>query len=265
MHIVGLDKNQENEFTAIFEHGDERAMTKFLAYFKPRLVEIDTYLEESRKQFINNLGKSLSNASEIEKIAAANRVLLSDQPAPYNFNLLTKSQIRTLLEINPQQRSLLNHELIEKLGAEEFLENFESLEQLSRERAIVLHVPNNDNRRALLELLAKSGIVRRGRKIPLRERLSVLQLQQLNDMAKELKLEQTFKTREHATQTLSEIPGAAILLAMIYTIDDLFLIDPNILDTKAINKELSVYASYAKLLCATRVATRTQATVKQRV
>jgi hypothetical protein len=47
---------------------------------------------------------------------------------------------------------------------------------------------------------------------------------------------------------LAKTPGSAILLAMIYSIDDLYYLDPKTVDIDAIESELNVWSSYAKLI-----------------
>jgi hypothetical protein len=248
LHAVGLSENQVNELKAIVSDGDQTTLSKFLAFYKPGLLEIDQYIASLRERYHDNLAKPAGEASEIERIAASNKLLLTDQPEPYDFKQLSKAEIRTLLEIHPKTNGILTREFFDQFGEEQFWENFETYGALYRDHPVTVFVPKKDELRPLLESLAQKGVVQQGRKIHLRDRLGVLELSQLNQMAQELKLERQFITRDEATQTLAEIPGSAILLAMVYTIDDLFLIRPDAVDVKAVRRALSVYESYAKLI-----------------
>jgi hypothetical protein len=248
LHALGLKEYQCNELKAIVSHSDELALKKFIAYYRPGFVELDTYIEALRNRFLENLGKPLAKASDIEKIAAANRLLLNDQPDPYDFTVLSKSEVRVLLEFGAHKGVAVNEEFVQHFGDAQYLENFNAYKQLLRNQGCTLCVPRNDANRSLLDMLASHGVVLKGRRIELKDRLRILSLKQLNDMARELKIRKTFQSHDHAIQTLATAPGSAILLAMIYAIDDLFYLDPNAVDVEAIERELEVWSAYAKLI-----------------
>ncbi|WP_455210939.1 hypothetical protein [Kaarinaea lacus] len=248
LHVLGLKEYQCNELKAIIEHNDEPALNKFIAYYQPGVEELDRYIDELRQRFVNSLGKPLDKASDIEKIAAANRLLINDQPEPYDFTVLSKSEVRALLEFGANQRRAVNEEFVQRFGDAQFLENFSAYKQLLRNHNRTLYIPKKDSNRPLLDMLANHGVVLKGRKIDLKDRLRILPLKQLNDMARELKMRKIFQSHDHAVQTLAMAPGSAILLAMVYSIDDLFYLDPNAVDVEAIERELSVWAAYTKLM-----------------
>jgi hypothetical protein len=248
LHVLGLKEYQCNELKAIVSHSDELALKKFIAYYRPGFVELDIFIDELRKRFLDNLGKPLTKASEIEKIAAANRLLLNNQPEPYDFTVLSKSEVRVLLEFGADKGHAVNEEFIRRFGDAQFLENFYAYKQLLRTQDRMLYIPKKDSNRPLLDMLANHGVVLKGRKIELKDRLRILPLKQLNDMAKELKLRKTFQSHDHAVQSLAMAPGSAILLAMVYSIDDLFYLAPKAVDVEAIERELNIWSSYAKLI-----------------
>jgi hypothetical protein len=248
LHVLGLKEYQCNELKAIVNHSDELALKKFIAYYRPGIVELDIYIDELRKRFLHNLGKSLATASDIEKIAAANRIITNDQPEPYDFTVLSKSEVRVLLEFGADKGRAVNEEFVQHFGDAQFLENFNTYKQLLRNQDRTLYIPKKDTNRPLLDMLANHGVVAKGRKIELEDRLRILPLKQLNDMARELKIRKTFQSHDHAVQTLAKTPGSAILLAMIYSIDDLYYLDPKTVDIDAIESELNVWSSYAKLI-----------------
>lgn len=248
LHVLGLEEHQCNELKAIVQHNDELALKKFIAYYRPGIEELDRYIDGLRRQFLENLGKPLERASDIEKIAASNRLLMNDQPEPYDFTVLSKSEVRVLLEFGANKGHAVNDEFIQRFGDVQFLENFNAYNQLLRNQDRTLYIPQKDNNRPLLDMLSNNGVVLKGRKIELKDRLRILPLKQLNDMARELKIRKTFQSHDHAVQTLAMAPGSAILLAMIYSIDDLFYLDPKALDVETVERELNIWSSYAKLI-----------------
>jgi hypothetical protein len=248
LHVTGLQDFQCNELKAIVSHCDELALKKFIAYYRPGIVELDHYIEILHKRFLDNLGKPPASASDIEKIAAANRVLLNDQPEPYDFSVLSKAEVRLLVEFGGYKGRVVNDEFVQRFGDADFIENFAAYKQLLRNRERIMYIPKKDSQRPLLDLLASHGVVLKGRKIELQDRLRILPLNQLNDMARELKLRKTFQSHEHAVQSLAKAPGSAILLAMIYSIDDLFYLRPKAVDMDNVERELNVWEAYAKLI-----------------
>jgi hypothetical protein len=248
LHVIGLQEFQCHELKAILSHYDELALNKFIAYYRPEFVELDHYIERLHKRYLENLGKPPASASDLEKIAAANRILVNDQPEPYDFSLLSKSELRLLLDFAGHKDRAVNQDFVQRFGDIQFLENFSTYKQLLRHQDCTLYIPKNDDQRPLLDMLAKHGVVLKGRKIELKDRLRILPLKQLNDMARELKIRKMFQSHEHAVQSLAKAPGSAILLAMIYSIDDLFYLNPKAVDVEAIDRELNVWAAYAKLV-----------------
>ena len=258
IHVLGLNESQCNELKAILEHADHATLTKFIAYYRPRFIELDQYISTLRKKYLETLAKPVDRATEIEKIAAVTRVATDNPPQPFDFGLLTKSELRVLYEYNPENSPCLNKDLVQKLGDIDFIENFKAYKQLvtSETGTTTVFVAKNDSRRVVLELLANNGLIRRGRKIELKDRLRVLSLDQLNKMAKELKIAKIFQTHESAVQSLAQVPGSAILLAMIYSIDDLFFLDPTAMDIQSIQQELNLWSCYGKLIAATSIPTQ---------
>lgn len=248
LHVTGLEEYQCNELKAIVTHNEELALKKFITYYRPGIVELDMYIDVLRKQFLDNLVKPLSKASDIEKIAAANRLLLNNQPEPYDFSVLSKSEIRLLVEFGKDKGLAVNEEFVQKFGDAQFLENYTAYKQLLRGADRTLYIPKQDSNRALLDMLAEQGVVSKGRKIELKDRLRILPLKQLNDMARELKIRKTFQSHDYAVESLAKVPGSAILLAMTYSIDDLYYLDPNAVDLNAIERELGLWSCYTKLI-----------------
>jgi hypothetical protein len=78
----------------------------------------------------------------------------------------------------------------------------------------------------------------------------VLNLEQLQDLAKELKIERDFKTKVEATTALAEIPSSSVLLSTIYPAQELYLLIDEPRQVKKVEKEWGILSLYAKLLCA---------------
>jgi len=249
LHVSGLNESQCNELKAILNHADSAILLKFIAYYQPHFLELDRYIGTLREKYLEILGKPLEKATEIEKIAAATRITLDNQPYSFDFGLLTRTELRTIYEYNPVKQRSLNEKFVKDFGDTNFLENFNAYKQLlTSDAGNTVQVTKTEPHRALLETLANNGVVRRGRRIELKDRLRVLTLEQLNNMAKELKINKIYQSHENAVQGLAEIPGSAILLAMIYSIEDLFFLNPKTVDVKAIQQEINLWNCFVKLI-----------------
>jgi len=96
--------------------------------------------------------------------------------------------------------------------------------------------------------MVKSGLVLQGRKIELHDRLLVLTINQLKDIAVELKISTDFKGKDDALEAIVKLLGSSVRLAMIYNMDDIFLVLSENFNVKEIEDEWSVYSTYAKLV-----------------
>lgn len=252
LSVIGLNENNITELRTLLNTGDEKNLSVFIALKKPTFVELENYINSLRMQFTQLLNKPIQQATEIEKITAANHVELINPPRGYDFESLNKTELRLLLEHDTKKRRNINQEFITKFGDTDFIRNFETYAEISGETPVTLLVARGEKYREQLEIFVQTGIALQGRKIPLQDRLSVLKFSQLREMGQELKLTTEFKRRSEATQALAEIPGAAILLAMQINVDDTFMIKPESVDIKAVQNEWSVISTCAKLLCTKR-------------
>lgn len=248
-HISGIDSVKIEKLVELIRAKDETQIASFIAKERPKLEEIEDYLKRLREQFHNSFPVGFEFASDIDKAQAISKMHLVDQPKLFKFDTLSQQELRCLVEYDSGGKRHLNHDFFEKFGEENFMENFRVFTQLSGELPTTMHIEKDHKFRTQLEALAKSSMVLRGRKIHLRDRLNVLDFKQLKDMAKELKIEGEYESRQHAADQLAEIPGSAVLLAMIYPVDDIFLIKSDPYDTHAVENEWSVMSNYSKLLC----------------
>ncbi len=233
LSVMGLDERGINSLRTLMKDTDSVALATFLAFNRPTVQELDSYLQRLFAQF--------RNAPD-----AVTAISLPTPPAGMRIDALSTTERNLLLNRNPNQPRHINRALMARFGGHAFLAHFSLYN--SRDCAVTLHVPPFDAQRQLFETLAKSGIASRGRQIPLQQRLSVLKMQELRRMSKDLKLAQKFTRKADATEALSQIPGAAVLLSMQYVIDDLFMLNPLDVDPHAIEQEWAWLVACAKLL-----------------
>ena len=248
-HVVGLNELGTAELKSLIEAKDIEHLAIFIALKKPSFIELDNYINGLKEQFLAIIKKPARAASVIEKITAASLIDISGTPEGYDFGRLTKAELRALLEYDNKKRRTINQEFITRFGELQFMENFALYKELASYIPVTVLVDKDDSKRKRLDVLVKTGIALQGRKIPLQDRLGVLKLTQLREMGKELNLKQEFKRRAEATEALADIPGSAILLAMLVNIDDIFMIKPEPINTDVVDQEWTVINSYAKLLC----------------
>ena len=248
-HINGLEAPKIETLVALIRQKDESQIASFLAKERPKLVEIEEYLKRLRQEFHNSFPGGFEFASDNDKASAISKMHLIDQPKLFKFDTLSQLELRSLIEYDANGKRYLNHDFFDRFGDENFMDNFRVFTNLSGELPTTMHIEKDHKDRTQLEALAKSSMVLRGRKIHLRDRLNVLDFKQLKDMAKELKIEENYETRQEAADKLAEIPGSAVLLAMIYPVDDIFLIKSDPYDSQSVENEWNTMLNYAKLLC----------------
>lgn len=229
LSVSGLDERGMNSLKALIGKKDIAALTTFLAFNRPGFVEIDDYFLHQRRY-----------GNEKDTVSAA-------QTLPEKLlKPLNDAERKIILEFNPKAVRLISRDLMSRFGGHQFSTYFGHYS--ARPQSVTLHVPPFDPDRKILEDLAKSGIAQKGRHIPLNARLTVLKMSQLRQMAKDLNLDKKFTRKQEATDTLADIPGAAVLLSMQYVIDDLFMLLPIEEDIVLIKHEWSYLEAYAKML-----------------
>ncbi len=231
--VVGLDERGISSLRALMKSNDSAAQATFLAFNRPKIIELDKYLWQLYEQFHN----------AADAVAADS---LPEPPANMRIEALSTTERNLLLNADPRQLRHIDRAFMAQSGGHAFLPHF--TQYARHESGVTLHVPPFDANRKIFETLAESGVASRGRQIPLQQRLSVLKMQELRQMGKDLKLPQKFTRKADAIEALSQIPGSAVLLSMQYVIDDLFLLNPLDADPHAIKQEWAWLVAYAKLL-----------------
>ncbi len=250
LHVGGLDEARSNELLSLMNRKDELKTAIFLAVHRPIFYEIEDFIDKLRDQFIFLVGVNHDEASEFDKISAANSLQIPQHPQTFRFNRLNRSELRMLYEYDPDTAPVIDKALIDKFGGLLFLENFIMYDHLCLEVPAIFHIPKGNELRRLFETFKRTGLALQGKDIPLQDRLYVLNLEQLRELAHELKLQRDFKTKAEATEELAKIPSASVLLATIYPTEELFLLVDEPREVKKVEKEWAVLSLYAKLLCA---------------
>ncbi len=250
LHVGGLDERLTNELSALISKKDELKTAIFLAIHRPIFYEIEDFIDKMREQYTFLVGVNADEASEFDKISAANSLQIPQHPQTYRFNKLNRSELRMLYEFDPDTPHIIDRDLIEKFGGLLFLENFIMYDHLCLEVPAIFHIPKDNELRRLFETFTKTGLALYGKDIPLQDRLYVLNMEQLQDLAKEVNIEREFKTKAEATAALAEIPSSSVLLSTIYPASELFLLIDEPRDVKKVEREWGVLSLYAKLLCA---------------
>jgi len=248
LHIADMSNVLVKELQDTISQQNENDLVYFLARYRPNLVELENYLDDLRTQYFNLLGKPANFATEAEKIAAVNEVQLDAAPVCIDIDTLNKAEWRSLFEKSLRTNQIINNDFMERFGGTSFMDNFQVYTQLVNNQPVTLHAAADHQHRRRLEKFVETGIAQQGRKIPLKERLEVLSINQLKDMAKDLKISTEFNTKSEAADVLAQMPGSAVHLSMIYDSDDIFYIKAEELDAKSIEDEWYMLHAYARLL-----------------
>ena len=231
--VIGLDERGINSLRTLTKNADSVALATFLAFNRPKVVELDNYLWRLYDEYHN----------VTDGVAADS---IPKPPAGMRIEALSTTERNLLLSMDPRHQRCIDRAFMARFGGHAFLPHFALYD--SHDSGVTLHVPPFDTNRKLFGALAESGVASRGRQIPLQQRLSVLKMQELRQMGKDLKLPQKFTRKVDAIEALSQIPGSAVLLSMQYVIDDLFLLNPLDVDPHAVKQEWAWLMAYAKLL-----------------
>jgi hypothetical protein len=236
LSVTGIDERGIAQLKQLIRQGDEAALTTFLAFNRPGFIEIEPFLQQLKNQLAAQTTQTTQTTTQDAIVA----------PAGLQFAALTKDVRQKLLSFEPKSPRLITRELMARFGGQDFSSNF--AHYAAREKSVTLHFPPFDPDRRVMEALVKSGIARKGRHIPLAQRLTVLKMSQLRQMAKDLNLDKKFTQKQKAAAMLAEVPGAAVLLSMQYVVDDLFTLNPINEDCEQVKDEWAYLTAYAKLL-----------------
>ena len=244
--VKGLDKKGTEELKKLIIKGDKPSLASWLAVHRPGIVELDEFLASNRTRFkpfhANTFG---ANPQEKDSASLAS-FPLTNLPAGIRFDDLSEQERLLLLTFDPGSQRLINQELIAQFGGQMFTECFEFY--CNHDKSIARSVSANDPDRNILETLANSSIADKGRHIPLALRLTVMSMDQLREMGKDLNRELKYTDKNDLAEQLAAIPGAAVLLSMQYKVDDLFILNPLKSEPENTLREWQFLKAYAELL-----------------
>ena len=254
LSVIGLDERGVEQLKSLISKGDRKALTAFLASHRPGIVELDDYLKQLRATFnaaLPDIGIKIST----ENIRATLETFEPPKPpAGIHFELLSPSEYEASLIFNPNSQRLVTRDLMAQFGGQKFSQYFDYY--CRHNKSITFSVPPLDPDRPIMDVLAESGVANKGRHIPLATRLTVLKMNQLRQMCKDLNHDKKYSRKQDATEGLAQIPGAAVLLSMSYVVDDLFALNPIEDETYDIKREWNYLSAYATLLIS-RMNTKT--------
>lgn len=246
VHLQGIGPMEIQAFKTFLKAQDRSSLIEFLLFNRPIVLEIENYVDQIGLKWFRNYSLAVARG----KLEPDTKPFLPEQPRNFNFSDLSVKDIHSLCEYIVHRHIPFNPAVFSVLGGSKaFFDNYRVYKEFYTGFANTVCVPKTDYRRTQMDFLFKNRVVLKGRTIALKDRLRILSLPQLQKMAGELKLSQSIQTKEQALDILAKVPGAAILLAMIYEIDDLFFINPERIDVRAIDRMIAAFTVYAHLLC----------------
>ena len=248
LHIADMSNVLIKELQEIITRQDDKELIYFLARYQPAFIELNQYLSDLRSQYFTLLDKPSNLASEADKVNAVNEIQLDTPPPCIDIDTVNKHEIRALIEKNLNSNYLITPEFMDRFGGKDFMENFQVYTQLTSQQSVTIHVRPDHQSRAHLETFVENGIALQGRKIPLKERLAVLNFNQLKEMAADLKLTDEFDDKSAVAEALAQMPGSAVHLSMIYEPDDIFYIEADPVDAQTVDEEWELLNAYSKLI-----------------
>lgn len=244
--VTGLDERGTDHLKSLIKKGDSAALAAFLASHRPGILELDEYLEQVRAAF-NRALSDVANKTSIKNIRNSLKIFKPlKPPANIHFELLSPTEYEECLTFNPKSKRLVTRDLMAQFGGHKFSQYFEYY--CKHPKSVTMSIPPLDPNRPMLEALAETGVANKGRHITLETRLTVLKMNQLRQMSKDLNQDIKFTRKKDATKALAQMPGSAVLLSMSYVVDDLFILNPIKNETYDINREWNYISAYAKLL-----------------
>ena len=246
LSVIGLDERGVDQLKSLVSGAEITTLTAFLANHRPGIMELDEYLNELRGSFNKALPDSGNKVSTKNIRNTLKTFTPPKPPAGIHFKFLSESEYEACLMFNPQSQRLVTRELMAQFGGQKFGEHFEYY--CTKNKSVAMNIPPLDPDRAIIETLAESGVANKGRHIPLATRLTVLKMNQIRQMCKDLSHDGKYTRKQDATEALAKIPGAAVLLSMSYVVDDLFALNPVKDEIYDIKREWNYLSAYAKLL-----------------
>jgi len=246
LSVSGPDEKSIDRIRSLIKKKDMGELAMVLAGLRPNIAELDDYLEKLRTRFLASVPENadIKDPETIQELLA--NFTPPTPPAGLSLDSLTAHEQLILMTFNPRSQRLVTHDFMSIFGGQAFSERFTFYCKHKKSHAMLIKESSPD--RQIMEALAQTEMADKGRHIPLALRLTVLSMDQLRQMCKDLNREIKFASKQELTEELSQIPGSAVLLSMQCSVDDLFILNPLKVDQKDAEKEWRYLLAYAKFL-----------------
>ena len=245
-HILGLTASTLEELRVLINKNDSLELALFFARYQPSIKEIDEAIDSIHEQLDLMWDRMVSTEVKSSKLAG---YLRSKNHKSKNLNCLNENDFRILIEHDQKDEKIINKDLIAKFGDFLFMENLIMYDHLCQSDKPIFHIPPSNELRHMFDIFVVNGVATTGTTIPLRERLNVLPLEELQKLVEKIKRNKTFNTTDDAITFLMKNQEDTVFnLEILYPSDEIFHLNKETLDIKAIEEEWTTYNVYAKLL-----------------
>lgn len=245
--VSGLKPQEINRLQELIIAGDLPELTIFLASHKASVPALDHFLEQTRHKLLATRPQGSEGISDITLKPLFDPSVLPEVLSVIHFDALDDDDHLHLLSYEPKGPRMISRDFMLPFGVHTFQHNFS--EYSKYKKPVILSIPGDDPQRPMFEKLAESGIAEKGRDISLSQRLTLMSLTQLQQMADDLNLNLKLSNKAEAVTALADIPGSRVLFSLQYAVDDLFHLIPTPENTEQILREWGFLNAYAKLLC----------------
>lgn len=241
LHVSGISQALVKEFNTLVDKKDMLQLAINIAIHQPSVLEVGEFIR-SVEALNEDLKMNLAQDSAFLGMAQSGSTSES-------LRTLDQDDLRSICIHYQQPCKLINRDFISKFGNLLFMENFIMYSHLSRSGHAVFNIPKNNELRRMFETFVKTGLAVHGRSIAIADRLRVLSLRELQELADQLGLQQAFDSVDEATAALATKPHVSVRLSAKCPNKNLFLLRQGAWDVDAVKQEWSAYEAYAKLFC----------------
>lgn len=241
LHVSGISYPLVEEFNTLADKKDMLQLAVNIAIHQPSVQEVGEIVR-SAETLNEDLQMNLAQDSAFLGMAQSDSTSES-------LRTLNQDDLRSICIHYKQPRKLINQDFISMFGNLLFMENFIMYSHLSRSGHAVFNIPKDSELRQMFETFVTTGLAVHGRSIAIADRLHILNLQELQEMADQLGLQRVFDSVGEAAAALAANPHVSVRLAAKYSNKNLFLLRQESWDVDAVKQEWSAYEAYAKLFC----------------
>lgn len=245
--VNGLNAQEINRLQELIIAGNLPELAIFLVFHKASVPELDRFLEQVRHKLLAIRSQGSGGINQTTLKTLLDPSILPKPPAGIRFDVLNDDDHLHVLSFEPKSPRIITRDFMLRFGAHTFQRHFLLYSQYKK--PVLLNIPDDDPKRPMFEKLAESGITEKGSKIGFSQRLTLLSLKQLKQMAKDLNLNLPLSNKAEAIKSLANIPGSRVLFSLQYAVDDLFYLMPTSENSEQVLHEWGFLNAYAKLLC----------------